>query len=218
MRRVEPLVGPLDPRQPKRHQSPAALDPNQGHAMTEPRFPELRPNELDAAQAKIAADLTRGPRGSVRGPYVPLIYSPDLADRMRHLGDFIRFEGVLPPKLKEIVIFTVARHWSVEFMFAIHRDSAAKLGVTQEQIEALARGARPQGLTAQEHAAYEMALELLRTARVGDAAYDAAAAPFDRRGLIELVNFVGYYTTLAMILNTARIPLPQGAPALPPVG
>jgi 4-carboxymuconolactone decarboxylase len=187
-------------------------------AMSEARFPELKPSDLDAAQAKLAAELTRGPRGSVRGPYVPLIYSPDLADRMRHLGDFIRFEGVLPPKLKEIVIFTVARHWSVEFMFAIHRESAAKLGVTEAQTDALARGTRPQGLTAQEQSAYEMTSELLRTGRVGDAAYAAAAAHFDRRGLIELVNFVGYYTTLAMILNTARIPLPDGVPPLPPAG
>jgi 4-carboxymuconolactone decarboxylase len=185
--------------------------------MADPRFPELDPKSLSPEQARLAAELTRGPRGSVRGPYVPLIYSPELADRMRHLGDFIRFEGVVPPKLKEIVIFTVARHWSVEFMFWIHRESAAKLGVTQAQIDALARGARPEGFSAQEQAAYEMAGELLRTGRVSDAAYQAAGAHFDRRGLIELVNFVGYYTTLAMILNTARIPVPDGAPSLPPM-
>ncbi|HUB97568.1 MAG TPA: carboxymuconolactone decarboxylase family protein [Stellaceae bacterium] len=186
--------------------------------MSEPRFPELKPEQYDAAQKRLADELTRGPRGSVHGPYVPLIYSPALADRMRHLGDFIRFEGVLPPKLKEIVIFTVARHWSVEFMFAIHRASAAKLGVTAAQIDALARGARPAGLSAQEQAAYEMTLELLRTARVGDAAYEAASRHFDRGGIVELVNFVGYYTTLAMILNTARMPLPEGTPPLPPAG
>ncbi len=178
--------------------------------MSEPRFPPLEPSHLTPEQSRVAAELTRGPRGSVRGPYVPLIYSPELADRMRHLGDFIRFEGVLPPRLKEIVIFTVARHWSVEFMFAIHRDSAAQLGLSQAQIDAMARGERPSGLLAQEQAALDMAHELLRGARVGDAAYQAASAHFDRRGLIELVAFVGYYTTLAMILNTARIPLPAG--------
>jgi 4-carboxymuconolactone decarboxylase len=187
------------------------------HAMTEPRFPSLSPDEWTQEQRLLAEALARSPRGTVRGPYVPLIYSPDLADRMRHLGDFIRFEGVLPPRLKEIVIFIVARHWSVAFMFAIHRQNAAELGLERAIIDAIAQGRRPEMLTPQEEAAYDAARELLRGARMSDATFAALRQHFDRRGVIELVSFVGYYTSLAMILNTAEIAPPAGAETLPPL-
>lgn len=185
--------------------------------MAEPRFRTLSPEQWTPEQRRVAEALARSPRGSVRGPYVALIHSPELADRMRHLGDFIRFEGVLPPRLKEIVIFTVARHWSVEFMFGIHREMSAELGIERALIEAIAQGRRPAELTPQEAAAYDAARDLLRRARIGDAAFAALRQHFDERGVAELVGFVGYYTALAMILNTAEIEPPAGTGKLPPL-
>ena len=185
--------------------------------MAEPRFPPLAPEQLTPEQKRVAAALMQSPRGSVRGPYVPLIYSPELADRMRHLGDFIRFEGVLPPLLKEIVILTVARHWSVDFMFAVHRENSTELGLDHAVVDAIARGARPAGLSPQEGAALDVVHELLRAARVNDGAYAVARTHYDERFIIELVAFVGYYTSLAMILNTAQIPPAAGAAPLPPL-
>lgn len=181
------------------------------------RFPALAPSEWDEEQRKVADTLTKGPRGGVRGPYVPLIYSPDLAERMRHLGDFIRFAGVLPPRLKEIVVFTVGRHWSAEYMFGIHRQMAPETGLERAVIDAIAAGRRPQGLTPAEDAAYDAARELLRVARLSDATFAALRQHFGARGAIELVTFVGYYTTLAMVLNTADMPPPEGVAPLPPL-
>jgi 4-carboxymuconolactone decarboxylase len=185
--------------------------------VTEPRFRPLAASELSRAQQDLAAKLMQSPRGAVRGPYVPLIYSPDLADRMRHLGDFIRFEGALPPRLKEIIIFAVARHWSVPYMFETHREQSAALGLDRAIPDAIAAGRRPDGLTPAELAAFDMAQELLRNFAVSDATFAAARGYFDERGIIELVAFVGYYTALAMILNTAGIAPPEGAPPLPPM-
>ena len=183
--------------------------------MADSRFPELDPKTYSPDQARLAAELTRGPRGSVRGPYVPLIYSPELADRMRHLGDFVRFEGVLPPRLKEIVILLAARHWSVDYMFAVHREMSAAAGLDAAMVEAIARGRRPEGLGAAEAAAYDMAGQLLRNGRVGDAAFAAVRDALGERGAVELTAFVGYYTLLAMILNMARIAAPADAAPLP---
>jgi 4-carboxymuconolactone decarboxylase len=186
--------------------------------MTEPRFRTLAPEEWSEAQRRVAAALTKSPRGAVRGPYIPLIHSPELADRMRHLGDFIRFAGVLPPRLKEIVILTVARHWSADFMFAIHRENSAELGLERAIVDAIARGERPPGLAAAEQAGYDAARELLAAARMSDATFAAAKRGFGEAGTIELVTFVGYYTTLAMVLNAGAVALPPGAAPLPPLG
>ncbi|HUK59432.1 MAG TPA: carboxymuconolactone decarboxylase family protein [Stellaceae bacterium] len=182
------------------------------------RFPELAPAQWDAEQRKVAETLTKGPRGAVRGPYVPLIYSPELAERMRHLGDFIRFAGVLPPRVKEIVIFTVGRHWSAEYMFGIHRQMSQEVGIEPALIDAIAAGRRPEQLTPPESAAYDAARELLRVARLSDATFAALKEHFGAKGAIELVSFVGYYTTLAMVLNTADIAPPDGTSPLPKLG
>ena len=185
--------------------------------MTEPRFRAPTLEEMTPAQRALAAALTASPRGSLRGPYLALIHSPELADRMRHLGDFIRFEGRLPPRLKEILILATARHWSVDYMFAVHRDLAISGGVDPDAVAAIAAGRAPAGLSAEDEAAYRMAQELLRTQRVSDAAFAAARAVLGEPGVIELTAFIGYYTALAMILNTARIPPPPAAALLPEV-
>jgi 4-carboxymuconolactone decarboxylase len=179
------------------------------------RFKPLAPDQRSEEQQKLAALLTASPRGEVRGPYIPLMYSPDLADRMRHLGDFIRFGGALPAKLKEIVILLNARRWSVAYMFAIHRDMSRATGLDPAIPDAIAKGERPAGLTREESVAYDVAQELLLTCRVSDASFTAARDVFGEQGVIELVAFVGYYTALAMILNTAELPPPEGAPPLP---
>jgi 4-carboxymuconolactone decarboxylase len=183
--------------------------------MTEPRFPTLNAEEMTPEQRVVRAALINSPRGSLRGPFIALIHSPVLADRMRALGDFIRFEGVLPPLLKEILILLTARHWSVDYMFAVHREMAAAAGLDPAVAPAIAEGRRPQGLAPAEAAAFDMAGELLQTGRVGDAVFAAARAAWGERGVVELSAFVGYYTALAMILNTAAIAPPAEAEKLP---
>jgi 4-carboxymuconolactone decarboxylase len=56
---------------------------------------------------------------------------------------------------------------------------------------------------------------LERKRSVGDAIYARAVAAFGEAGVIDLLGVIGYYTTLAMILNVARTPPPRSAPRLP---
>jgi 4-carboxymuconolactone decarboxylase len=179
------------------------------------RFRNLKPDERSREQQALAEKLTASRRGSVRGPYIPLQHSPELADRMRHLGDFIRFGGALPAKLKEILILLNARHWSMDYMFAVHRDFSREAGVDPAIVEAIAAGERPEGLDAVESAAFDLAQELLRECRVSDACFAAARDQLGETSTIELISFIGYYTMLAMILNASEMSLPPGAQALP---
>ena len=178
------------------------------------RFRNLEPDERSPEQQRLAEKLTASPRGSVRGPYIPLQHSPELADRMRHLGDFIRFEGGLAPKLKEMLILLNARHWGMDYMFAVHREFSRQAGVDPAAVEAIAAGLRPDGLDAAEGAAFDLAHDLLQDCRVSDAHFAAAKDHFGEKGTIELIAFIGYYTMLAMILNAAEMPPPAGAAPL----
>ncbi|MBN3522231.1 carboxymuconolactone decarboxylase family protein, partial [Algoriphagus lutimaris] len=78
------------------------------------RFPKLTPEQMNAAQRAVAAEITAGPRGEVRGPFIALIHNPELASRVQKLGEFLRWQGKLPPKLKELAVLVTARRWTCQ--------------------------------------------------------------------------------------------------------
>ena len=57
--------------------------------------------------------------------------------------------------------------------------------------------------------------ELQRTRRVSDTTYAQALARFGEQGVIDLAGIVGYYSLLAMTMNVARVPPPEGESYLP---
>ena len=68
-----------------------------------------------------------------------------------------------------------------------------------------------------EEALYDFCTALHRDGRVSDATYARARAEFGEQGIVDMVGLSGYYTLIAMVLNTARTPLRPGAtPALEP--
>ena len=50
------------------------------------RMPPLADAQMDDAQRKAAAALIAGPRKGVFGPFIPLMRSPELMDRMQRVG------------------------------------------------------------------------------------------------------------------------------------
>jgi 4-carboxymuconolactone decarboxylase len=136
--------------------------------------------------------------------------------RTRALGDYLRYQTRLGPRHSEFVILMAARSWSQQYEWAVHYPIAVKAGVSAEVARAIAERRRPEGMSAEESTLYDFCDELMRTQAVGDAAYARMVAAFGEQGVVDTVGIVGYYTMLAMILNTARTPAPaNGAPPLP---
>ena len=50
------------------------------------RLPRIAPEKLTAAQKKVAAEISAGPRKDVRGPFVPMMRSPGLTAPTQALG------------------------------------------------------------------------------------------------------------------------------------
>ena len=70
---------------------------------------------------------------------------------------------------------------------------------------------------ADDHAIlYALFTELNRTRQVSDDTYARAVEMFGERGVIDTVGVIGYYTLLAMAMNTARTAVPdEDFPPLP---
>lgn len=177
------------------------------------RMPEIPPEKMTPEQKKAADEFAAGRKTPVFGPFVPLLRSPEVMVRAMAMGDYLRYRSVLPSQLNEFAILITARRWTQEYEWAVHQPIAVKAGLKAEIAQALAEGRRPQGMSADEEIIYEFSSELHQNQSVSDATYARALARFGEQGIIDLIGVNGYYTFLAMVLNTARTALPKGATA-----
>jgi 4-carboxymuconolactone decarboxylase len=193
-------------------------DSAQPGTMSADRMPEIPPAKMTEAQKKAAEEFAAGRGVAVFGPFVPLLRSPEVMLRAKAMGDYLRYKSVLPPQLNEFAILITARRWTQNYEWAVHQPIAVKAGLKPEITAALAEGRRPEGMSADEELVYEFCSELHLNQSVSDATYQRAVAKFGEQGVIDLIGVNGYYTFLAMVLNTARTALPKGAtPGLAPL-
>ena len=71
-------------------------------------------------------------------------------------------------------------------------------------------------MTVEEAAVFDFCIELNRDVDVSDTSFDQVVTLWGRQGAIDLIGVCGYYVFLAMVLNTARFPLPEGATRFEP--
>jgi 4-carboxymuconolactone decarboxylase len=180
------------------------------------RMPPLSMEVMDEAQKAAAQELINGPRGAVFGPFIPLMRSPELMNRLQKVGEYIRFHSALETRINEWVMLIVSRHWTQQFEWCMHYPLAIKAGMKQEVLDALAEGRRPKGMSDDEEIAYDLCEELTRTHGVSDETYRRAADKFGERGVIDMVGLVGYFTTVSMVMNVARTP-PQKETTVTPL-
>jgi 4-carboxymuconolactone decarboxylase len=177
------------------------------HGMPSPeRMPALAPEAMNEAQQAAAQALIDGPRGAVFGPFNALLRSPELMNRLQKVGEYLRFNSTLAPRISEFVIMLVSRQWSQQFAWRLHYPLALRADVCEETLDALAEGGRPTGMTSDEEVAYDFCDELAYTHGVSDATYERAVAAFTEAGVIDMMSLVGYFTTVSMIMNVARTP------------
>ena len=180
------------------------------------RLPPIPAEKMTEAQKKAAAEYTAA-RGPLTGPWNVLLRSPELINRQRGVSDYVRFNSVLSPKVSEFIILITARHWAQQYVWNAHHPAALKAGLNPDIAVAVAEGRRPRQMAEDEEIAYDFAIELQRNHSVSDATYARALAKYGERGIVDMIGLTGHYTTISMVLNTARTGLPAGAtPALTP--
>ena len=183
------------------------------------RLPPIPSSRMTEAQRQAVEEFKVIRKGAdVTGPFIPLLRSPELMVRTSALGEYLRYRSRLEPRLSEFVILLTAREWTQQYEWNAHYGIALKAGVSAEIANAIAEGRRPQGMAADHDALYDFCQELLKTKAVGDANYQRVVTLLGEQGVVDTVGIVGYYSMLAMVLNTARTPgEPSTAPRLRPL-
>ena len=191
--------------------NPASPTPQGFGPSSAERLPLPTRASMSDAQRAAADAIIAGPRKAVFGPFVPLLQTPALMDRIGKVGETLRFEGSLSDRVRELAICAVARETSNQFEWQIHAALATKAGIDPGAIEALAVGRRPRGLAAEEEAALDFVSELALRHGVSDATYAEAIRCFGQPGVVELTALAGYFVMVCWIMNVARTPGSSGA-------
>ena len=171
-------------------------------------MPPLATRKMTEAQKSAVQKVIDGPRGALIGPFIPAMRSPEFMSRLQALGEYLRYNSALGPRLGEMVILLTAREWTQNVEWSVHAPLARKQGVKREIVDAIAEGRRPMGMAGDEALVCDFFLELQRNRSVSDATYKQAVKALGEQGVIDLTGAVGYYSTLAMIMNVARTRVP----------
>jgi 4-carboxymuconolactone decarboxylase len=173
------------------------------------RMPALPEDQLSQEKKKIMDEIAAGPRGRIGGPFIPLMRSPELMNRLQKVGEYLRFQNTVGLRNSEFAVLIVARHWSQPIEWAIHRPIAEREGVLPATCDAIAEGRRPDNMTDDETLIYNVLEELRNNRSLSDPTYAQLLKRFGEQGVIDLVAHYGYYSLLAMTMNVARTEVPQ---------
>jgi 4-carboxymuconolactone decarboxylase len=180
-----------------------------------PRLPEVLERDALPEDHRAVYDYLTKTRGAVRLPFSALLLSPDITQRVAHVGTYCRFESGLPDKVRELAVITAVREREVAFEWAAHLRMAGEVGVSKEAIEAVTNKGPLDKLSDEEQLPIQFAREVLVDKHVSDATFDEARKRFGDKGIIDLTATVGYYAMLGCLLNTMEVEPPEGAPRLP---
>lgn len=178
--------------------------------MTRSRFTPIDPESCTPEQKRLWDRANAGPRTRLGIPLSVMLHSPGVADPLEQLSEYVRFRSPIPKRIKELMILIIARHWTAQYPWSRHYESALAAGINQSAGEQIARGERPTGLAADEEVIYEFCTGLLRRGEVADATYTALKSLYGESGLIDLVGMMSYYCTISMALAVDNRTIPDG--------
>ena len=174
----------------------ARLDP--------PKMEELTPQ-----QKEIYAAVSRS-RPRVSGPFGVWLRTPPIADAANKLVNSVRDNGKLEKRQYELIVMTVAAHWTASYAWAAHEQTAKGVGVAPDVIEAIRTKKKPNFANPDEALIYDAVTSLLQNRKLPDSTYQGLLKTFGLEKTIEVITIAGIYSMIATVLNGFEVETPNG--------
>lgn len=185
------------------------------------RLPRLLPGQLDDLQRQLYDSIAGGERakgtqhfpltdddGALHGPFGVMLHAPGVGMPLQHLGAAIRFHTDLSARIREIAILQVAQATASPFEWWAHVRVGRAVGLTDDEITQLSIGCFS-STDPQEAAAARLCGALLRSVTLSDDDFRDLRADLSARQVTELTVLVGYYVTLAQLMNVFGVTAPD---------
>ena len=111
---------------------------------------EIPLDQMSAAQRGVAEAILSGPRQRMSGPFNAWLRSPELADRLQRVGEYVRFNTSLDKRINEMAILMTAQAWGSQYEWYAHAPLALKAGLDPAVIAAIGAGRKPDGMRKQK--------------------------------------------------------------------
>lgn len=193
-----------------------------GERLSAPRVISPLPGELSEPERRIYDAFTTGertpatsdfsligPDGRLQGPPSIWLLSLPVASVLERLGHTVRFQLRFTRRAHEIAILLAAYAAGSSYEIYMHRGAGLKAGLSESEIEAIASGAKPDGLSDEEEVVYALTASLIANRTLSDEEYSRGVAALSEAGVLELVTLIGYYQMVAMQLMVFNVNGPE---------
>ena len=154
-----------------------------------------------------------GSRGSLHGPFSVFLHSPEISERVAHLGALVRFEGTLDFRVRVLAALTVAREFEAMYVWGAQTASARRQKMPETTITAIKEN-RSDGIPAEDLQIIDFTRQLLRKHQVDEATAQAILGRFGNDQFIQLTGAIGYYSMLCITVNACALDAGPGAEVL----
>jgi 4-carboxymuconolactone decarboxylase len=181
-------------------------------------LPLLGRSDLNAEQKDLWDYILQGPRGAglgksikyLPGPFNPWMQIPLFGKLAAEMGERLRFNSVLPGKLRELAILTTGARWKAEFEFWAHARVARAEGLPDSIVNALQAETAVPYEDDQQRLVHMISKDLVETGRPRTHLAEQLADGLGWPAVVELVALVGFYCMVSFTLNAFDVPLPEG--------
>ena len=147
--------------------------------------------------------------------YLTLANHPGLMRRYLPFSAKLVLLSKLDPRLRELVILRTGWLAKSEYEWGQHARIARQVGVTDEEIKRVPAGPDDPGWSADDAMVLRATDELVTNYRISEPTWQALAARFDNRVMIELSLLAGHYVMVAGFLNTIGVEREPGVEGFP---
>jgi 4-carboxymuconolactone decarboxylase len=176
--------------------------------LTKPRLEPLAEEKWDDETRETLERLKVD--GRVFNIFRTLAAHPKLLKKWLVFGNHILNKSTLPPRERELLILRVGWLCRAEYEWGQHVVIGKRAGLTDDEIDRVKEGPDAPGWSEFDATLLRAVDELRAQAFISDAVWDALAATYDTRQLLDLIFTVGQYNLVSMALNTLGVRLDEG--------
>ncbi|MFZ4649872.1 MAG: carboxymuconolactone decarboxylase family protein [Rubrivivax sp.] len=163
-------------------------------------YPDDSNPEVAQLRAQIVAE-----RGKLHNLYRMLLNSPPVAQGWLNFLTAIRQKCRIPGRLRELAILRIAVINQADYEFVSHVPFALKEGLTQAQIDAVARWEASSLYSEQERAVLAYTDSMTRDVHVPDETFEPIRRLFDAREVTELTATIAAYNLVSRFLEALQV-------------
>lgn len=137
-----------------------------------------------------------------------LATNPGLLKQWYDFGEWIRWDGQLDPRLRELAILMVGALALSPYEFSHHVKIGRQFGVTDEDLAAVvacARGGQPASLGQTETLVLAAARELTEDLTLSEQRWSELGRGLDQPAVLELIAVIGFYNMVVRVLAAIEL-------------